>query len=241
MHHSHRYARSAVQRPPLHRYAAYAPAIASVLAAFVVTRGAIGGVIALSLATVRTDSGLPMPPGAPPFLAGLLRWDSQHYAYIAQHGYDRLHTAFFPLYPLLAHGLAALCGNVFVAGVLLSHLALLAALGYLYAFTRRLHGANAAQRATLYFAGAPGAVFFSAMYTESLFAALTAATLYHARGGQWTRAACAASLAAATRNTGVLLATVIVLEALRQGGWAERPSVAPIPPRAARLSPGATA
>lgn len=202
----------------LDRYSAYGPAVVSVLTAFLVTRLVIFGVIAASLVTVRVDQGLPMPRNAPPLLAGLLRWDSQHYAYIAQYGYDRLHTAFFPLYPLLVKGLSVLVGNVFVAGVLVSHVALLVALGYLYALTRRMRGDAAARRATFYLAGAPAAVFFSAMYTEGLFVALTAATLYHARRGQWVRAACAGGLAAATRNTGVILTTVLVLEALRQGG-----------------------
>ena len=202
----------------LDRYSSHIPAITTVLTAFIVTRLAIFGVIALSLVTVGIDRGLPMPRNAPPLLAGLLRWDSQHYAYIAEHGYDRVRTAFFPLYPLLVKGLSLVIGNVFVAGVVLSNVALLAALGYLYALTRTIHGDAAARRALLYLAGAPAAVFFSAMYTESLFIALAAATLYHARKGHWARAACAGALAAATRNTGLILATVIVLEALRQEG-----------------------
>jgi len=202
----------------LDQYSLHMPAITTVFTAFIVTRLAIFGVIALSLATVGIDRGLPMPRNAPPLLAGLLRWDSQHYAYIVEHGYDRVRTAFFPLYPLLVKGLSLVIGNVFVAGVVLSNVALLVALGYLYALTRAMHGEATARRAALYLAGAPAAVFFSAMYTESLFIALAAATLYHARKGHWARAACAGALAAATRNTGVVLSTVIVLEALRQGG-----------------------
>jgi len=200
------------------RYSPHIPAITTVLTTFIVTRLAIFGVIALSLVTVGMDRGLPMPRNAPPLLAGLLRWDSQHYAYIAEHGYDRIRTAFFPLYPLLVKGLSLVIGNVFVAGVVLSNVALLVALGYVSALTRTIYGEAAARRAALYLAGAPAAVFFSAMYTESLFVALGAATLYHARQGHWARAACAGALAAATRNTGVILATVIALEALRQGG-----------------------
>ncbi len=66
----------------LDRYSSHIPAIITVLTAFIVTRLAIFGVIALSLVTVGIDRGLPMPRNAPPLLAGLLRWDSQHYAYI---------------------------------------------------------------------------------------------------------------------------------------------------------------
>jgi len=220
------------------RYSLHIPAIATVCMAFIVTRLAIFGVIALSLVTVGTDSGLPMPRGAPPLLAGLLRWDSQHYAYIAEHGYDRVRTAFFPLYPLLVKGLSLIFGNVFVAGVVLSNIALLVALGYLYALARAMYGEAAARRAVLYLAGAPAAVFFSAMYTESLFIALGAATMYHARKGHWARAACAGALAAATRNTGVVLSTVIALEALRQGGVSlrrQRPFEAPLKARWRRI------
>ncbi len=156
-------------------------AISAVLVAFLLTRVTIGAVIAVSLVYIKLDPTMPVPQGAPPILWGLLRWDSLHLAHIVQYGYDRGRTPFFPLYPLLVKGLSLLVGNVFVAGLLLSHVALVVALFYLYALAQDMYDAATARRAVFYLATAPAAVFFSAMYKESLFVALATATLYHAR------------------------------------------------------------
>jgi Gpi18-like mannosyltransferase len=103
---------------------------------------------------------------------GLVRWDGFHYANIALHGYDRMKTVFFPLYPLLVASVRMIVGNVYVAGLLVSNAALLVALCYLYALARREYDQAGATRTVFYLATAPGSVFFWAMYTESLFVAL---------------------------------------------------------------------
>ncbi|MDQ2829331.1 MAG: glycosyltransferase family 39 protein [Chloroflexota bacterium] len=193
-------------------------AISAVLVAFLLTRVTIGAVIAVSLVYIKLDPTMPVPQGAPPILWGLLRWDSLHLAHIVQYGYDRGRTPFFPLYPLLVKGLSLLVGNVFVAGLLLSHIALVVALFYLYALAQDTYDAATARRAVFYLAAAPAAVFFSAMYKESLFVALATATLYHARKQQWIRAGLAGALAAAAHDTGVLLKAVIAVEALCYAG-----------------------
>ena len=66
--------------------------------------------------------------------------------------------------------------------------------------------------------GRPAAVYFSAMYAESVAVALTVATFYHARRAQWVRAGVAGALAAATHDTGIVLTAVVGLEALRHAG-----------------------
>ena len=62
--------------------------------------------------------------------------------------------------------------------------------------------ARAAVLVTAFF---PTSLFFSAVYTEGLFLALSVGSFYSARRGWWARAALLGMLAAATRNTGVLL------------------------------------
>jgi hypothetical protein len=57
------------------------------------------------------------------------------------------------------------------------------------------------------------------MYTESLYMTLVIATFYYARESAWGRAALAGALAAATRNTGILLAAVVALEGMHQAGF----------------------
>jgi hypothetical protein len=207
-------------------------AAATVAAIYLSTRLMVLLVIFLS------SAALPMPSGtfgyASPdniVLDGLIRHDSWWYVSIVEGGYTmgdvktgaQGTVTFFPLYPLLVKAAAAVTGDVFVAGLLVSNLAFLAAVGFVYALARLEFDAETAARATFYLAAAPSTIFFSAMYTESLFVALVCATFYFARRGRWTLAAAAGALAAATRNTGVLLAAVIMIEAMHQRGVRLRP------------------
>ena len=208
-------------------------ALAAILLAFLATRALVLLVIFFS------SISLPMRPG--PFLYanpnnlvldGLIRDDSWWYANIAEHGYTlgdlktgaQGNVVFFPLYPLLVKLVAGLTGSVFLAGVLVANLAFLIALAYLYGVVQHEFGEETAARAVFYLAAAPTAVFFSAMYSESVFIALVCATFYYAQRQVWDFAALMGALAAATRNTGVLLALVIVLEGLQQQGVRWRPA-----------------
>lgn len=205
----------------------------TVLAAFVASRLWVGFIIFISSVTIPMRAG-PFLYAFPENLAldGLVRDDSWWYVNIITHGYSmgdvatgaQGNAAFFPLYPLLVRMIAGLTGNVFVAGILVSNVAFFVALLYLYALARREWDDETAARAVLYLSAAPTAVFFSAMYTESLYILLVTATFFYARERQWDRAALAGALAAATRNTGVLLAAVIALEGLHQGGVRWRPA-----------------
>ena len=160
-------------------------------------------------------------------LDGLIRDDSWWYQNIATQGYNmgdiathaQGNVAFFPLYPVAVKVFAAMTGNVFLSGVLVSNIAFFVTLWYLYALTRLEFGTETAERAIFYLAAAPATVFFSAMYTESLFMSFVAATFYYARLKNWDRAALLGALAAATRNTGILMAAVIALEGLHQQGF----------------------
>jgi hypothetical protein len=57
----------------------------------------------------------------------------------------------------------------------------------------------------------PMAYFFSAVYSESLYLALSVACIYQARMGRWAWAGLFGGLAAMSRNSGVMLAVPIVL------------------------------
>jgi hypothetical protein len=203
-----------------------------VLAVFLSTR------LMLMLAVFLSSSAIPMPTSTNGYaspdnilLDGLVRHDSWWYVNIAEHGYtmgdiktgQQGTVTFFPLYPLLVKLVAGLTGDVFVAGVLVSNLAFMAALFFLYGLVRREYDDETAARAVLYLAAAPSTIFCAAMYTESLFIALVCATFYFANRRMWELAAVAGALAAATRNTGVLLAAVIALEGLSQQGVRWRP------------------
>lgn len=208
-------------------------AVRAVLVAYLSTRLLLFLIIFLSSIVIPMRSG-PFLYANPNnlILDGLVRDDSWWYVNIATKGYNtgsveagaQGNVAFFPLYPMLVKMAAVLTGNVFVAGILVSNLAFLVALAYLYGLVRHEFDEPTAARAVFYLAAAPTAVFFSALYTESVYVALVCATFYYARRGAWDFAALAGALAAATRNTGVLLAVVIALEGLHQGGVRFRPA-----------------
>ncbi len=225
----------------------------AVLAAFLVTRLMILFIIYVSTRLLPNNPQLVGIPTSPYLrnhvLDGLVRWDSKWYARIAAHGYGVTigggrDVVFSPFYPLVVKIVSIPIHNVYVAGLLVSNAAFFVALCYLYALACREFDDEAAGRTVFYLAAAPAAVIFAAMYTESLFVALVAATFYYARAGRWVGAALAGALAAATRNTGVIMAVVIALEAVSARGadgaplsWRPRETLARLQRRLAPATP----
>ncbi|HTD58141.1 MAG TPA: mannosyltransferase family protein, partial [Solirubrobacteraceae bacterium] len=153
------------------------------------------------------------------------RWDGAWYLVIAHYGYrpelgslTASRTAFFPLYPLGVRGLADLGLAPVVAGVLLSVTALAAALYGLHRLTTLeavrlglIDRREVARLAVLLTALAPMAFYFSAVYSESLYLALSVGVFLCARRGRWASAAAFGALASATRSTGVVLLVPMLL------------------------------
>ncbi|MGW1889587.1 hypothetical protein ACWCP6_04895 [Streptomyces sp. NPDC002004] len=156
-------------------------------------------------------------------------WDSNWYLGIADQGYThRLGTAynannlaFFPLYPFLVKAVAAVTpGSRGTVGLLLAMgFSLVAAWG-VFAVGHRLHGQRAGTLLAVLWAAFPVGIVQWMGYTESLFTALTAWSLYAVLTGRWLWAGSLAALAGLTRPTGIALAaavTVPALLALRRG------------------------
>jgi hypothetical protein len=153
------------------------------------------------------------------------RWDAAWYLVIAHYGYRPefgamtvSRTAFFPLYPLGVRALSDLALAPVVAGVLLSVAALAAGLYGLHRLTtmeaarlRLEDGGEVARLVVLLSALAPMAFYFSAVYSESLYLALSVGLFVCARRGRWAAAATLAMLASATRSTGVVLMAPLAL------------------------------
>ena len=156
-------------------------------------------------------------------------WDAGQYLGIALQGYedDAARMVFFPLYPLLIHGLGSVIGSAHLAALLISCCAFLAALYLLYRLTELELDGGSARRAVALTAFCPMALFFSAIYTESLFLALSLGCVYGARLGRWPVAGGLGALAALTRNSGVLLLVPVTL-LLLYGPRADRPPRAPM-------------
>jgi Gpi18-like mannosyltransferase len=99
------------------------------------------------------------------------------------------------------------------SGVLLSHVALLVALYLVFKLTELEWGNEYAQTAVWLLAFSPAAPYFGAVYTESLFMALLAATFLAARKQLWLLGGLWGAVAALLRNSGFLIAGALLFEA----------------------------
>ncbi len=146
-----------------------------------------------------------------------VRWDSIHYLGIAEHGYaSASSTVFFPLYPMLVRVLGFALGSDVLGGAVISLSSFSIALVLLHRLTALELGPRAADATVLLLAFAPVSLFFSAVYTESLFLALSAGSIYAARQGRWKLACGLGCAASATRVTGAGLLLPLALMYLRE-------------------------
>jgi hypothetical protein len=180
------------------------------------------------------------------------RWDAAWYLVIAHYGYrpdlgafTASRTAFFPLYPMGLSAIAHLGAPPILAGVLLSCGALALALYGIHRLTTlelgsdRIskiagsEGGEVARLAVMVTAFAPMAFFFSAVYSESLYLALSVGVFLCARQGRWAWVGMLGALAAATRSAGV----VLLLPAVMLYLYGPREDLTPDFGAAARLRP----
>ncbi|HEV3322163.1 MAG TPA: mannosyltransferase family protein [Solirubrobacteraceae bacterium] len=161
--------------------------------------------------------------------APVARWDAVWYLVIAHYGYrpdlasfgTGPRAAFFPLYPLGVRAISELGAPPIVAGVALSLVALAAALYGIHRLSTlelgRLAAAHTAHRddvarlAVLVTALAPMAFFLSAVYSESLYLALSVGLFWCARQGRWGWAGVLGALASATRSAGLVLVVPLLV------------------------------
>ena len=140
------------------------------------------------------------------------------------------HWAFFPLYPLLLRAAVAVTGlPARLAGILLSSVCLAGFMAAGAAYLRRTRGEQAAPKRFVVLAAVmPFGIFFSALYTEALFAVLTTLALLGLSQQRPGAGAVAASLATATRPSGILILPLFAIRsllALRRSGW---PALLPV-------------
>lgn len=157
------------------------------------------------------------------------RWDTGFYLSIATEGYQYWgvplpSVAFFPLYPLLIRLIMPLMGgDAMLAGIVVSHVALLLAAVLFYRLVSDEWGPEVANRAVWYLLIFPTAFFGSAVYSESLFLLTTIGAFYLARKGYWKGAALLAIATTLTRLVGLIIVPLLLLEWLRQYRQGERP------------------
>jgi hypothetical protein len=145
--------------------------------------------------------------------APFARWDSVWYLTIAQHGYahEVARTAFFPLYPLLVSGLGAVTGQYLIAGIVISLVTCAIGLALVHRLALMDLDPERAEVTVMLIAFCPMAYFLSAVYSESLYLALSVGCVLQARRGRWASAGAFGALAAAARSTGIVLVVPFIL------------------------------
>ncbi len=185
-------------------------------------------VAVFALATVATVELIRRANGVGGSISSSVRYiwsalDSQHYLYIAENGYTPntsedfgrvVEIVFFPGYPFIVSLLGKLLGDYFAAGMLVSFLAFEGAAVLLYLIVEEEYSRQDAIAAVAALLVTPGAFFFIAPMTESLFLALTLACIYCIKKKYYFPAALFGAYAAFTRSAGVFVAIIFAYEAL---------------------------
>lgn len=148
------------------------------------------------------------------------RWDALWYTRVAELGYGyevRLpngdvhsNLAFFPLLPWLERLVAAVSPLSYAdGGFVVAVLASLAAAWGIFAVADHVYGRRAGVCAVLLWAVLPVGIVQSMAYSESLFTALAAWSLYAVLTGRWVTAGVLAGLAGLTRPVGLAVVAAV--------------------------------
>lgn len=168
------------------------------------------------------------PASAPEGFFGIFyRWDSGYFGCIAQYGYlgqpcdggsgsERI--AFFPLYPLLAQGVAWIVSlgamgkaSIVFALWLVAAVASLAATIGVHRVAEHGFGTATARRATALFVLHPYAIFLIASYSEALYLAAAVWAWHSCQRGRYWLAGALGVVATATRASGLFLVLALLV------------------------------
>ncbi|XP_066590434.1 GPI mannosyltransferase 2 [Prorops nasuta] len=117
--------------------------------------------------------------------AGLTRWDAQYFLYIAKYGYTFENTlAFYPLYPTIVRFMSIIMKQILyglhsynillVSGIILNLFCFIRSTIIFYDLSLYiLKKQGLAYKATILYCINPASIFFSAVYSEALFAYIT--------------------------------------------------------------------
>lgn len=133
------------------------------------------------------------------------RYDARHYVSIAEHGYSTMNLAFFPLFPALIRALLVLPMHGPTAALLIAWVGSLFAAAGLFSVGRLVGGARTGLFLVALWAVLPHALVETMGYTEGIFTAFAAWSIYHALRERWALAGVLCLLAALTRPTGLAL------------------------------------
>jgi hypothetical protein len=205
------------------------PAARTAVAAVAGTRPAIlfVGYLAIFMFGYR-EGGAPWKLVENEFLNLQVRWDTGWYFGIATEGYrylpdrplDQQNIVFFPAFPIAMRAAGRLLGGAtpyiyMLGGTLVAFGAFLFALIYLYRLAREMLGADDIARASVWLmATFPFALFYGAVYTESMYLLGALAAFYHFRRREFVYAGAWGLLVGLTRPNGCFLSLPLALLAV---------------------------
>jgi hypothetical protein len=149
------------------------------------------------------------------FIAPWYRWDVGWFLRIAEEGYTVVdgRSSFFPLYPFLMRVVGDVFGgNYIISGLVVSNVALIAALILLFQLVERRYGAKIARGTLICLALYPAYFFNMAYYAESLSLLTTVACFYALETRRWPWVGVFAALAVLSKLPSVVLLVPIVWE-----------------------------
>lgn len=161
-------------------------------------------------------------PGISSAIESSIVWDGVHFVRIAQCGYEYeksyaflpllpfcisliSRTVFLPLVPVIGH--RAVLG---LSGYVINNIAFVLAARYLFRLSLIiLKDGEAAMRASILFCFNPASIFYSSLYTESLYSLFSLGGLYHLMSGRNCVSTLWLALSACARSNGVINAGYI--------------------------------
>lgn len=153
------------------------------------------------------------------FVKSFANWDGGHYLAIAELGYkEKFQYAFFPFYPLLVRFLNQIFQNYLVSAILISASSSFLALHLLYKLIAIDFDKKIAEKVILFLLFFPTAFYFLTAYSEGLFFFLVIATFYFLQKKNLLLATIFASLASATKISGLAVVLALLIDIkLNQG------------------------
>jgi Gpi18-like mannosyltransferase len=164
-----------------------------------------------------------------PFINFFSQWDGAWYNQIAIQGYPSGanplsgNWAFFPVFPFMMRALGTplsafmpLSQATYVSGFILNNILFFAVLILFYKVTQKIfNNQRLSLISTVFFAFWPGSLFFSNVYSESLFMVFTLGAFYFLEKGSSAKATAFGFLAALTRSSGFLLLIPFIYNGLQ--------------------------
>lgn len=143
----------------------------------------------------------------------LSAWDGQWFIKISEQGYPKnpddlgalASYVDYPLFPLLMRSSTTIFGSPFMAGIAVNFILSVLAAVLIYKVVRLNHPENISHKSVWYFLINPAAIFFLAIYSESLFLCLSLTTIYLAKSKHYLLAGMFGFLSTLTRSVGLLL------------------------------------